>query len=280
MRAAVLIAAVAVAGCSDLKPGYDRGDVAVARDVSDAVARDAVEIDAPVMDVVARDAVARDAVARDAPVMDAPVMDAGGSPDAGDARDVPADLGVIDAWDAGDGSDARDAEDVRDGIDAPDAGDAADVIDAPDAGDVVDVPDAVGVADMVDVADADGCAAGEVVCDGVCVDTETDPTSCGRCGRRCSARENASPACVSGACGIACEPGYGDCDRVSFTGCEVDLRSTSSHCGACGESCAGGQHLRSSRCVAGLCDCADGYSDCDGDRSNGCEVRTILCPRP
>ncbi|HJK89445.1 MAG TPA: hypothetical protein RMH26_01820, partial [Polyangiaceae bacterium LLY-WYZ-15_(1-7)] len=40
----------------------------------------------------------------------------------------------------------------------------------------------------------------------------------------------------------------GDCDRNPATGCETDLLTSATHCGACGASCPGAQ-----RCEAGTC---------------------------
>jgi len=67
-------------------------------------------------------------------------------------------------------------------------------------------------------------------------------------GTSCSLR-NASAACTAGACGlVACQPGFGDCDLLASTGCEVSLQSSVSNCGMCGRACSAG-----STCAAGLC---------------------------
>ncbi|MGK3998518.1 hypothetical protein [Sorangium sp. So ce1024] len=52
----------------------------------------------------------------------------------------------------------------------------------------------------------------------------------------CPAAENASPTCEAGACGLACDPGFADCDPEA-PGCETDAR-TPEHCGACDNRCA------------------------------------------
>jgi len=98
---------------------------------------------------------------------------------------------------------------------------------------------------------------------------------CGRCGLDCPAPPNAQPACSEGECGLGpCLEGYADCDGDPQNGCEIDLRVTVGHCGACDNACA---DLPSATpgCAEGRCgvgECAQGFDDCDGDPENGCEV--------
>ncbi|MFO0687031.1 MAG: MopE-related protein [Sandaracinus sp.] len=55
--------------------------------------------------------------------------------------------------------------------------------------------------------------------------------------------------CTGGACGLApCDTGYGDCDGLVGTGCEIDLMSDAAHCGNCMTSCG-----PASVCQAGVC---------------------------
>lgn len=54
--------------------------------------------------------------------------------------------------------------------------------------------------------------------------------------------------CMDSTCGFECDPRYRDCDGVSENGCETDVTSSRSHCGACGRACAGG-----ASCVDGTC---------------------------
>ncbi len=128
------------------------------------------------------------------------------------------------------------------------------------------------------------CRAGYDNCDGApangCeVRTATDLAHCGGCGRACSA-PNGQAVCSSGQCSLAsCSPGYGDCDRTAANGCEADLGSSASHCGGCGQACAPAN-------ARGVCDggrcvvrgCTDGFADCDGSASNGCEVTLASDP--
>jgi hypothetical protein len=71
----------------------------------------------------------------------------------------------------------------------------------------------------------DDCGGGDVCCDGACVDTSSDPASCGACGRGCDANEG----CCDGAC-------------TSF----VAL----SDCGACGNVCGDGAFCDGTQCNA------------------------------
>jgi len=65
------------------------------------------------------------------------------------------------------------------------------------------------------------CTIGMTVCDATCVDTSTDPRSCGSCGTRCSDEDACiqsvctRPACASGQpmCGGACCPDSETCEE-------------------------------------------------------------------
>ncbi|MBI5512254.1 MAG: hypothetical protein HY909_00710, partial [Deltaproteobacteria bacterium] len=121
------------------------------------------------------------------------------------------------------------------------------------------------------------CLVGQVVCSGTCSFTAMDGSNCGACGNRCTF-VNATATCASGVCGLdTCVTGFGDCDRVPGNGCEVSLLTSSDHCGACGRACV--TPNAAPACTMGTCGvgrCNDGFGDCDGAASNGCErdVRT------
>jgi hypothetical protein len=70
--------------------------------------------------------------------------------------------------------------------------------------------------------------------------------------------------CSAGSC--VCTNGFDDCDEDPDNGCESDVTSDPSNCGACGALCNNGA------CVGGACACDATYADCDGDPSNGCEA--------
>ena len=99
-------------------------------------------------------------------------------------------------------------------------------------------------------------------CDGGAYSLKTDPYHCGlSCGtaQQCDdgVYSNTIKDCVNGTCNscfgtlcgssdLRCKRGYGDCS--STLGCETNLTTSTSHCGACDKACATGQ-----TCVAGVC---------------------------
>jgi hypothetical protein len=74
-------------------------------------------------------------------------------------------------------------------------------------------------------------------------------------------------------CGFACLAGYGDCDGLAANGCEVNLNTSASNCGACGRTCATPANAVAT-CTSGMCGfaCLAGYGNCDGSAANGCEA--------
>lgn len=90
------------------------------------------------------------------------------------------------------------------------------------------------------------CPSGQSQCGGGCVALATDASHCGACNHACAA----GGACMGGVCTApGCPAGFGDCDRNSANGCEVDLRGSASHCGACGAACSPGASCASGVCV-------------------------------
>lgn len=68
---------------------------------------------------------------------------------------------------------------------------------------------------------------------------------------------------------------YGDCDAKAFNGCETGLMVDANNCGACGNVCSVDLPHEVPRCHDGKClpgTCAPGWTDCDQDPKNGCEV--------
>lgn len=124
-------------------------------------------------------------------------------------------------------------------------------------------------------ADCDGNAA-----NGCETDTRSTVTACGACGNRCSLA-NATAGCTGGVCTIAaCNTGFADCDGSAANGCETDIRSTVTACGACGNRCAVSN--ATAVCTGGVCAvgvCNPGFADCDRSAANGCEVSTGSDPR-
>ncbi|MEZ4390038.1 MAG: hypothetical protein R3A48_02990 [Polyangiales bacterium] len=102
-------------------------------------------------------------------------------------------------------------------------------------------------------------------------------TDCGACRSACPVRPFAATVCdtASATCALRCDPSRADCNLVADDGCEVDVRESVDHCGACGRACAAAHGT--ARCDEGRCaiaSCEAGFSDCDGDPLNGCEVDT------
>jgi len=126
------------------------------------------------------------------------------------------------------------------------------------------------------------CAAGFGDCDGDpvngCeVDTRTTVAHCGGCGMACAVRPNTAAVCNGGSCQYACQPGFADCDGDPSNGCEIDTRTTVSHCGGCGRVCqlANATNV----CTGGACGigaCNGGFGNCDNMVSNGCETNTTV----
>jgi hypothetical protein len=116
--------------------------------------------------------------------------------------------------------------------------------------------------------------------DGCEVNTAGDTNHCGGCGMSCSG-SHVTAACAGGSCQAGtCEPGFDDCNGDKRPdGCEVDLRSSAAHCGACNAACSA-EHVTPA-CVAGVCAgaCEVNHADCNADkRGDGCEVDTSTDP--
>ena len=112
-----------------------------------------------------------------------------------------------------------------------------------------------------------------------------DPSRCGTCSTSCAGATNARPLCAMGVCGIECATGFANCDGDARTGCEAALDGTS-HCGRCGNVCAGatplcatesGMTACSSGCPTGQQRCNSTCTDTQNDVTD-CGMCGNTCP--
>ncbi|MFO0624782.1 MAG: hypothetical protein U0325_04135 [Polyangiales bacterium] len=91
---------------------------------------------------------------------------------------------------------------------------------------------------------------------------------------RCTAA-GATAACTNGQCAVGrCGDDQADCDGDPTNGCETNTRTSTAHCGMCGNRCATPAN-GSPACTNGTCGigrCNDGFGDCDRMTGNGCET--------
>jgi hypothetical protein len=86
-----------------------------------------------------------------------------------------------------------------------------------------------------------GCADGELMCNGLCVESMTDPANCGGCGTACVGAQ----LCSAGTCSLTCSPGTTQC----ASSC-ADVKVDPQNCGTCGTACGVGQICSAGSCVA------------------------------
>ncbi len=125
-----------------------------------------------------------------------------------------------------------------------------------------------------------GCNAGFSDCNGLYADgcekfLNGDPNNCGVCGLPCFVA-NGVGGCTNGQCVIAsCNPGFRDCNNSFSDGCETNINTSTTNCGACGVVCTPGPHVVSVGCSGGACvitGCQAGWINADGQFANGCET--------
>lgn len=146
--------------------------------------------------------------------------------------------------------------------DRPQGADAVDASPGVDAG--VDVPrDATD--DATDAGRVISCPAPQVLCGTRCADLRAELTNCGACGVACAPGQ----VCEMGVCGISCPAGRTLCGATC-----ADINNDPLNCGGCGTVCPSRNSSPFCRNRACGQECAAGFSDCDGDRVNGCETST------
>lgn len=160
--------------------------------------------------------------------------------------------------DAGEDVDASDAASSSDGTGTPEGGDEA----SPDVEPDGPLTCEDGFADC-DQDPVNGCE----------VELASATSHCGSCDHACEGAAHATPICEEGACALACDAIFGDCDDEPSTGCEVALSDAVENCGLCGEACTAGPNS-DPRCTGGSCglSCHNGFEDCDAEPANGCEI--------
>ena len=111
---------------------------------------------------------------------------------------------------------------------------------------IVKVVQPIATPDPCIVSGGTRCPAGSST--GTCVYPLQDPLNCGSCGNACPQGVNGAVSCNSGQCRIECNTGYGNCDSILENGCETNLMTSASSCGACGTVCTSG-----TLCLNGIC---------------------------
>ncbi|MBK8255919.1 MAG: hypothetical protein IPK82_25040 [Polyangiaceae bacterium] len=105
------------------------------------------------------------------------------------------------------------------------------------------------------------------------VNLNTSLANCGGCGNTC-AYTNAAESCSNGSCLMgACDSGWGNCDNNNANGCEVNLDTTLTSCGSCGNTC--NLPNAAETCTGGTCQvasCDMPFANCDNNPANGCEI--------
>ncbi len=120
------------------------------------------------------------------------------------------------------------------------------------------------------------CTNGFANCDGVystgCeININTNVNSCGSCGNVCNL-PNAGEACLGGICQVAtCEGSFRNCNGTHPDGCEININTSVSNCGGCGNVC--NTPNATNTCTGGTCGftCPANRWDLDGNPANGCE---------
>ncbi len=130
------------------------------------------------------------------------------------------------------------------------------------------------------------CQAGYLNCDGQTdngceTNGAADINHCGTCGNRCLPSGAANATCAAGSCTVSsCAAPFLTCQAGPTTSCETNISNDVNNCGGCGQVCDpvnnGTRACKSNNCAIGSC--KDGYDDCDGLLSNGCEAGITYNP--
>jgi peroxiredoxin len=93
------------------------------------------------------------------------------------------------------------------------------------------------------------CPSGQILCNGTCVNTATDPNNCGKCGSACASGE----LCQAGVCAQGCPSG-----QILCNGTCVNTSTDPDNCGRCGSACAPGESCQNAVCVCSPTILSDG----------------------
>lgn len=83
----------------------------------------------------------------------------------------------------------------------------------------------------------------------ICVDLQTDPENCGICFNQCNYPGVKQSICTNGKCSIdTCQENLLDCNGKLEDGCETNILSNPSHCGACNQKCSKAEFCNNGKC--------------------------------
>jgi hypothetical protein len=105
-------------------------------------------------------------------------------------------------------------------------------------------------------------------------DLSTNVDNCAACGQKCPGLANSEASCKASMCNSGkCLPGFDDCD-AAMPGCESNLATSVSNCGACGNACPDIAHGKPvcQLFLCGIGSCDPGFGDCVGGAEDGCET--------
>ena len=117
----------------------------------------------------------------------------------------------------------------------------------------------------------------EVATNGCEVNLAISVAHCATCSHPCPVPSNGSATCDQGVCGVSsCAAPYSDCDKNLSNGCESNSKTDVNNCGGCGTPC--NLAHATATCSNGTCaiaNCAEGWGDCNGVVTDGCEVNLL-----
>lgn len=109
-----------------------------------------------------------------------------------------------------------------------------------------------------------------------CETSLLEPSNCGRCGKVCQADEQ----CSDDGFTVDCRPSCAKSGKTTCDGYCADIANDPDNCGGCGLFCPTSGPARQRACHKGVCvaDCVDGFGDCNGDPTDGCETDLRVHP--